>query len=1125
MAISIRSKTMLAINLIAVVIIALSAYAGLIFTQRGIEKTIEGDLTAIANVTDSLVTSQINLLKANARTAALHLTEASGEDFHKVLEQQLATYDDFTALTVFDKNGLVDTVGDAPTPEYHLSGDYVQRAFAGESVISSTHSDPGGNFVYHVYVPMRGRILSATVPGLYFTNLLSDIKIWDSGHIFILDDRGYIIANPRTEWVLDRRNFIDLGKRDSRYKGIAGIVNNMISGQPGYGRYALNGAGRICAYRPISGSRVGWTLAVVAPITESPIQDVRKGLMIVVALCLPLGLIASFFASKIIEKPYIKANEMVIALENQTERLLTINDAASLLLHSDAGHFKGDILNCMEMMAGCVNADRVYIWKNQTKDGQLYCSQLYEWSGGAEPQQDKGITRNISYSAKLPGWKERLSSGHCVNGVVRNFPPEVRAQLALRGIASILVIPVFLKGSFWGFIGFDDCRREREFTIDEESSLRSGSLMVADAILRNEMMLKIIQAQEQAVASTEAKSDFLANMSHEMRTPLNAIIGLAEITLDTDEAQGDAKENLIKIYNSGMMLLSLINDILDLSKIESGKFELIPLEYDTPSLINDTITLNSVRVGSKPIKFNLIIDETLPCKLFGDEMRIKQIFNNILSNAFKYTKEGLVDWSVSCEREGNSVWLVSSVKDTGMGIRPKDIEKLFSDYSQVDMKSNRKIEGTGLGLAITRRLAEMMGGAITVESEYGKGSTFTVRLRQGFVDDTNIGAEVAENLRGFQYADLRRDRSAKLVRPYIPYARVLVVDDVATNLDVARGMLKPYGMKIDCVTSGPAAIELIRSGEEKYNAIFMDHMMPGMDGIEALRIIRGEIDTEYAKTVPIIALTANAISGNEEAFLKKGFQAFLSKPIDIMQMDATVNHWVRDKNLEKELSLSQADEPDNLDRRGGSDRRSGFGRRELDKWQISGLDFEKGLDRFGGDEESYMDVLKSYASNTPPLLDKALKCTEEGLPDYAIIVHGIKSSSRSIGAEMIGGQAEALEHAAKAGDIAFVLLNNDAFIQAAQKLIADMSVMLWSFEEKNPKPRKAAPDAGVLADLLQSCEEYDIDGVDKAMAALEGCEYESGSELVGWLRGQVNAMGFKQIVERLSGNVTPACNF
>jgi signal transduction histidine kinase/CheY-like chemotaxis protein/HPt (histidine-containing phosphotransfer) domain-containing protein len=915
-----------------------------------------------------------------------------------------------------------------------------------------------------------------------------------------------------------------LGKWDSQYKDIAGMVNKMISGQPGYGRYALNGVGRICAYRPISGSRVGWTLAVVAPIVESPMQDVRKGLMIVVALCLPLSLIASLFSSAILEKPYKKANEMLVALGCRTQQLHTINDAAELLLRSEMENFKDDLWHCMEMITRSVDMDRMYVWKNYTKDGELYCSQRYEWSGdGIEPQQGKNVTVGISYAADLPGWEEKLSTGEPVCGLVRNFPEDIQALLIPQGIVSILVIPVFLQGSFWGFIGFDDCLRERDFTCDEQSLLCSGSLMVANAILHNEIMEKLVSAQEEAVASTAAKSDFLANMSHEMRTPLNAIIGLSELTLDADGVGGEAEENLIKIYNAGMMLLSLINDILDLSKIESGKFELIAAEYDTPSLINDTITFNVVRIGSKPIKFKPIIDQELPDRLFGDEMRVKQVFNNLLSNAFKYTKKGSVDWTVSFERDGQDVWLISSVKDSGIGISPENIEKLFTDYSQVDTRSNRKIEGTGLGLAITKRLVELMGGTISVESEYGQGTTFTVRLRQDFIGSEPIGAQVVENLKSFKYTDLRRDRSAKLVRSYIPYAAVLVVDDVATNLDVARGMMKPYGIRADCVSSGQAAIDLIRSGEVKYNAIFMDHMMPGMDGIEALRIIREEIDAEYAKTVPIIALTANAITGNEELFLAKGFQAFLSKPIDILQLDAAINRWVRDKDLEIEFASAQAaqDAPAGQD---VSDEAGGFDAQKFAEWQIDGLDFDKGLARFCNDAQSYLSILRSYASNTPPLLEKAVNCKEEGLNDYAIIVHGIKSSSRSIGAEIIGEKAEELERAAKAGDREFVEINNDAFIQMAEKLIADMSVMLAGLDGGNPKPRKAEPDAGVLADLLKACVEYDIDEVDKAMVELERFEYES-SELVEWLRKQVSIVDFKRIVKRLSSEANMASNF
>jgi CheY-like chemotaxis protein len=359
------------------------------------------------------------------------------------------------------------------------------------------------------------------------------------------------------------------------------------------------------------------------------------------------------------------------------------------------------------------------------------------------------------------------------------------------------------------------------------------------------------------------------------------------------------------------------------------------------------------------------------------------------------------------------------------------------------------------------------------------------------------------------------------VRAHIPYARVLVVDDVPTNLDVAKGMMKPYGMQIDCVTSGPAAIDLIRNARHKYNAVFMDHMMPGMDGIEATRIIREEIGTEYAQTVPIIALTANAIVGNEDMFLQNGFQAFLSKPIDIMRMDVIINHWVRNKEQEKMSTDKNASQGtlnlrNGKDRRINPERRSNFDRRWVGKLQVGGLDIEQGLKQFGGDEEIYLDVLKSYVLNTPPLIEQLRKRTEENLQDYAIVVHGIKSSSRSIGAEPVGAQAEALEFAAKAGDFVLVDGKTGDFIEMVQTLLGNLSDILQEIAENNPKPKKAEPDAKVLAALVEACKSFDIDEVDKAIEELESYEYESGGELVEWLRAQLNQMGFEQITERLS---------
>ncbi|MDR0906969.1 MAG: response regulator [Oscillospiraceae bacterium] len=1139
---SIRVKTVLSIVIIAVVIIVFGIGSGLFFVRANLEKTIVNDMNAVAAIADELATTAINLLKADASVVVRHLYETSEDDFHEVLRDQTEAYNNFIALTVFDRNGIVDSCaipdennipGIAPAPAEFLNSEYVQRAFYGETVISTTYmnvTDSNERLVFYLVTPLDNRVLCATIPGMYFSDLLSDIKIWQTGNIFVLDAVGTIVADTDRDLVIQRYNSIERAKTDAGYEDIAGTAAQMISGEAGTGRYYMYGKERLCIYTPITGSKVGWSLGVVAPIEESPLQNVRDGLLIVGAVCLLLSVVAANIAVGSIVKPYKEITAMTGQIESRDRLLHTINDAAALLLRTETGSFESDIWNSMDMIARVAGVDRMRVWQNNTANGELFCSQRYEWSGGAEPQAGKPITKDISYSKTLIGWEGNLSHGHPISGFVRDFSPLEQAVLVPQGIISILVVPVFFRDSFWGFIAFDDCHTERVFSEDDESLLSSGGMLIANAILRNDMTHQLVLAREEAIAGAEAKTDFLANMSHEMRTPLNAIIGLSELTLDSGEVEGYARENLEKVYNSGVTLLSLINDILDISKIDSGKFELIPVEYDTPSLINDTVTLNIVRIGSKPITFDLHIDGNVPSMLVGDELRLKQIFNNLLSNAFKYTKEGSVVWSIDFEEDGDDVWIVSSIRDSGIGIRPKDMEKLFTNYNQVDTKSNRKIEGTGLGLSICKSLLDLMDGSISVESEYGEGSVFSIRVRQGkAAGSVPIGDDVANNLRSFRYSEHKRDRSSKLVRARIPYAKVLVVDDVPTNLDVARGMMKPYGMQVDCAASGPAAIELIRNSDVKYNAIFMDHMMPEMDGIEATRIIRQEIGTDYARNIPIIALTANAIVGNEDMFLKNGFQAFLSKPIDIMRMDVVINHWVRDREYEKKYAAEISSVGIAQDRRESNDRRSNEERRKehdrrcvpdrragITGKNISGLDIVQGKKRFGDDEEVYLDVLKSYALNTPQLLDKIRSVEESELADYAVIVHGLKSSSRSIGAEAIGARAESLEFAAKAGDFEIVNANNDSFVEAVQSLIAELSVLLGDIAKANPKPSAAKPDADTLAALRDACTAYDIDAVDAAMRELEKYDYKSGGDLVDWLQAQISIMGFKQIVEKLS---------
>jgi CheY-like chemotaxis protein/two-component sensor histidine kinase len=603
---------------------------------------------------------------------------------------------------------------------------------------------------------------------------------------------------------------------------------------------------------------------------------------------------------------------------------------------------------------------------------------------------------------------------------------------------------------------------------------------------------------------------------------------LSALTLEEDGIREDTKENLEKIYNAGTTLLSTVNDILDISKIESGKFELVPTEYDTPSLINDTITQSIMRKGEKPVEFVLDIDENIPSRLYGDDLRIKQILNNLLSNAFKYTKEGTVTLSIRSEFlpsqsfEGSGellpmdnefrasgrgsktgVLLCFSVRDTGIGISPEDIERLFTEYVQVDTKLNHEIEGTGLGLSIAKMMVDMMGGSITVESEYGKGSVFAVTLPQRIVSATVIGAELVNSIRNFHYSVKRLDKDQRTSRIKLPYAQVLLVDDVMTNIDVARGMMKPYGMLIDYVLSGQEAIDAVREEKVRYNAIFMDHMMPGIDGVEATRIIREEIGTKYAITVPIIALTANAILGNEEMFLSRGFQAYIPKPIQMTLLDSVINKWVRDVELEKSLANQQAAVTGDT----GQDSLFGAG--------IAGLDFEMGLNRFSGDMETYIQVLQSFAMNTRLQLEAVKKGSEGKLADYAINVHGIKGSCRGICAEAAGDQAEALEKAAKAGDLNFVTVNNPALITTISKLIADIEETLSKNAPKKDRPKKNKPDLETLSKLREACEKYKINDIEAAMEEIENFDYESDGGLALWLRDNVIEMNYAQIAERL----------
>jgi signal transduction histidine kinase/AmiR/NasT family two-component response regulator/HPt (histidine-containing phosphotransfer) domain-containing protein len=622
-----------------------------------------------------------------------------------------------------------------------------------------------------------------------------------------------------------------------------------------------------------------------------------------------------------------------------------------------------------------------------------------------------------------------------------------------------------------------------------------------------QMMEKIQQrdnqleyALKEAQDASLAKSRFLATMSHEIRTPMNVILGVTESHLQTETLPGDIRDAFEKVYNSGDLLMHIINDILDLSKIEAGKFDLAPAKYEVASLINDAAQLNVARFEHKPIEFKIHVDENIPSLLFGDELRIKQILNNLLSNAFKYTDAGKVMLSFYIEDmpdDNSKVKLKLSVSDTGQGMSPEQVEKLFDEYSRFNLGSNRTTVGTGLGMAITRNLIKMMNGEIFIDSSPGKGSTFTVLVPQGKTGSGLLGKELTENFEKFHFSNPAQIKNRKIDREPMPYGKVLVVDDMKSNLDVAKLLLNPYGLKIDTAESGFEAIDIIERGIV-YDMVFMDHMMPKMDGIEAVKRIR-ELNYRH----PIFALTANAIAGQLEIFMSNGFDGYISKPIDIRQLNDVLNKHIRDKQPPRIIEAA---------------RMKASVKTETDNgpiMEIPGLETKHGLALCDDDPDIYIPILRSYVPNALEVIDRMRTVSEETLQDYAIDVHGLKGISATIGAEKIRSAAFHLEMRAKAGDLDGVLQSNDALIENTENLLFNIQDWLAKLDSHNPKPMLSFPDRDLLVKLQKCCENYDMDGIDDAMEKLESSDYKKDAYLIPWLRGKIDSLDFPSAAKRL----------
>ena len=546
---------------------------------------------------------------------------------------------------------------------------------------------------------------------------------------------------------------------------------------------------------------------------------------------------------------------------------------------------------------------------------------------------------------------------------------------------------------------------------------------VYDLTKEKNMLLELVQANE-------AKSQFLANMSHEIRTPINGILGMDSILLKECKDE-NLKEYAKNIQSAGQSLLSIINDILDISKIESGKLQILPIKYQLFSIVNDCYNLTKVKLEEKPVKLEIEINENLPSYLYGDEVRIRQIINNFLSNAVKYTKEGSITFRLDFEeKSGEEIWLVISVMDTGIGVKEEDLAKLFESFTRIEEKRNRNIEGTGLGLNLTKNLVDLMQGEITVESTYGTGSCFTAKLPQKVVDATPMGDFDK------RYRQYLNQGEESVLSFCAPKAKLLVVDDVEMNLRVVEGLLKQTKMNIDTAACGRECLELVQ--KKRYDIIFLDHMMPEMDGIETLQNMKLLTENQN-KDTPVIMLTANAIVGAKEEYMEMGFNDYLTKPIQESVLLEMIRKYLpeellcameRDERQEETIQVAVTE--DNVT--------SAVHPMELlDK--LEGLDIEMGLSYCMNMEEFYIEMLQEYLrSDKLSRLEQLFM--EKDWENYATLVHALKSTSLTIGAASLSEKAKALEMEAKAGNAGFIQSHHRETMEEYQKLMEGIKVIV-----------------------------------------------------------------------------------
>jgi signal transduction histidine kinase len=685
---AIHVRIFLVIIAIAIIIIVFGNAIGAVFLTRSISISMENDMLVAIDIADQYLTDEIELLKTNAADAAANIALLYGEGEREgVLERVCAKYPRYAGMAVFNKTTLLDSWGKFPVSPNLINEPFMQITQATRGAVSNTMHSPDGSLVIYVSAPISGDlVLAAILPGEHFHNLLTRFKLWQTGHVFINDEDGYVVSNPRPVWVQERYNFLKMAEEDSVYNELAAMTRRAIAGERGIGRYSIYGVPRIAAFRPVSSPDVGWFVALVAPLSESALKDIPSGILLIILISLGLSVAAAILAATLLKRPY-----------EEVDRLRR----------------------------------------------------------GAE-------------------------------------------------IASI------------------------------------------------------------------SKSTFLANMSHEIRTPMNSIIRFSELAMD-GEASAKTRDYLNKIQTNAQWLLQIINDILDVSKIESGKMELEKIPFDMQDMFTSCRTLVMPKAVEKGIMLHFYAEPSMGERLLGDPTRLRQVFVNLLSNAIKFTNTGMVKLHASIIAVGEkTITMHFEVKDSGIGMTPEQIEKIFDPFIQAESGTTRKYGGTGLGLAITKNMVELMGGTLSVESAVGVGSKFSFDITFDTTDAAD--GELPEKRIVFN----------ELEKPVFE-GDILLCEDNAMNQQVICEHLARVGLKTVVADNGKIGVDIVRSrmekGEKQFDLIFMDMHMPVMDGLEASAKI-----IELNANIPIVAMTANIMSNDREVYIMSGINDCVGKPFTSQEL-------------------------------------------------------------------------------------------------------------------------------------------------------------------------------------------------------------------------------------------------